>query len=142
MANKQTIVKKFFEKYEEAANTFDAELLTSLYADTFMSGGPAGTATGSGDEYLRKATPKRKALFQSIGFQKASLLDVAPTWLDDHYVLAKTKWRMDFKKNGAIVEAFFDESYFLYADKGSAKAVFFISHEDETEVMRRLGLIE
>jgi len=68
---------------------------------------------------------------------------VTQTWLDDYFVWAKTKWHMTFKKkDGSIVNASFDESYFLYADKTSAKIVFFISHEDETQLMKDLGLIE
>ena len=73
MKEKQTIIKEFFNKYEEAANTFDADLLTSLYADAFIGGGPTGTMAGQNDDTWRKAISQRKALFQSIGFEKASL---------------------------------------------------------------------
>jgi hypothetical protein len=143
MKDKQAIVKDFFNVYEECANTFDADLLVSLYADEFMGGGPDGATIGKNDATWYKAISQRKELFQSVGFQKASLLDVTQTWLDDHYVWAETKWHMDFKKkDGSAVQVAFGESYFLHVDETSAKAVFFIAHEDEAQTMRKLGLME
>jgi len=143
MKDKHELIKDFFNKYEESANTFDVDLTVSLYADTFMSGEANGVTVGKNDAGMREAMTQRKDRFQAIGFQKASLLDMEQTWLGDHYVWAKTKWRMDFtKKEGAAVHAIFDESYFLYVDGRSAKVVFFVAHKDELQTMKDLGLIK
>lgn len=44
-----TAVEEFFARYEEGANTFDPDLMCSLYTSEFMAGDPNGVSCGRND---------------------------------------------------------------------------------------------
>lgn len=135
-------IHDFFARYEEAANTFDPELMGSLYMSEFMAGDPNGVSCGRNDEKLRASFVQRKAFFSQIGFQRAKVLDVAATPLDDRYTMAKVHWEMTFEKEASKPLDFrFFITYFLFDQGSGPKAAFWISHEDEQQVMREAGLI-
>ena len=74
----------------------------------------------------------------------ARVLHVAATPLDAHYTMAKVHWHLRFEKTpGAPQDFRFHITYFLF-DPGSGtgpKVAFYISHEDEQQVMREAGLL-
>lgn len=118
-------VRRFFARYEEGANSFDPEWMSSLYMAEFMAGDPHGVSCGKNDDSLKASFSQRKAFFEQIGFRRAKVLNIDATPLDGRYTMAKIHWQMTFEK-----------------DPGSGpKAAFWISHEDEQAVMRDAGLI-
>lgn len=132
----------FFARYEEGANTFDPDLMASLYTPEFMAGDPQGVSCGRNDPALRDAFIQRKAFFQRIGFQRARILDVAATPLDERYTMAKVHWHLVFEKEpGHPLDFRFFITYFLHDPGSGPKAAFWISHDDEQGVMRAAGLI-
>jgi len=135
-------IEAFFVRYEEGANSFDPELLSSLYTTEFMAGDPNGVACGRNDQALRDAFVGRKAFFQGIGFKRARILQVEATPLDARYTMAKVHWQLTFEKQpGRPLDFRFFITYFLYDPGTGPKAAFWISHEDEQRVMREAGLI-
>lgn len=137
-----TTIEDFFARYEEGANYFDPDLLSSLYTTEFMAGDPNGVSCGRNDQTLRDAFSQRKELFQKIGFKRAKILQVEITPLDGRYTMAKVHWHMTFEKQPPDELDFkFLITYFLY-DRGTGpKVAFWISHDDEQRVMREAGLI-
>lgn len=135
-------IDEFFARYEKGANSFDPDLLTSLYTAEFMAGDPNGVSCGSNDQALHDAFIQRKAFFQQIGFKRAKILHVEATPLDEKYTMAKVHWHMTFEKqpNHPLDFKFFI-TYFLYDPGSGPKAAFWISHDDEQRVMREAGLI-
>lgn len=132
----------FFARYEEGANTFDPELMGSLYMAEFMAGDPNGVSCGKNDDKLKAAFVQRKSFFESIGFKRAKLLNVDATPLDARYTMAKVHWQMTFEKDpGKPLDFRFFITYFLFDPGSGPKAAFWISHEDEQKVMRDAGLI-
>ncbi|MCD9085221.1 hypothetical protein [Stenotrophomonas sp. SY1] len=137
-----TAVEDFFARYEEGANTFDPDLMCSLYTDAFMAGDPNGVSCGRNDQALREAFVQRKAFFAQLGFRQAKVLGIDATTLDAHYTMAKVHWLMVFEKQAGHRQEFrFFITYVLYDDGSGPKAAFWISHEDEQRVMREAGLI-
>jgi len=135
-------IEEFFARYEEGANSFDPDLVTSLYTAEFMAGDPNGVSCGRNDQALRNAFIRRKEFFQQIGFKRAKILQVEAKPLDDHYTMAKVHWQMTFEKRpGHPLDFKFFITYFLYDGGTGPKAAFWISHEDEQRVMREAGLI-
>ena len=135
-------IDDYFARYEEQANSFDPDLGTSLYTAEFMDGGPNGVSCGRNDKALRDAITQRKKFFQEIGFQRAKILNVEATPLDDRYTMAKVHWQMTFEKQPGDPRDFrFFITYFLYDPGTGPKAAFWISHEDEQRVMRDACLI-
>lgn len=135
-------IEEFFARYEEGANSFDPEIMTSLYTLEFLAGDPNGVSSGRNDQALRDAFIQRKAFFQKIGFKRAKILHVEATPLDEKYTMAKVHWHMTFEKQlGHPLDFKFFITYFLYDTETGPKAAFWISHDDEQQVMREAGLI-
>jgi hypothetical protein len=88
---------EFFARYEESANSFDLNVISSLYTAEFMAAGPGGVSCGRNDQALRIAMEKRKALFEGLGFKRAKILNVEATSLDTRYTMAKVQWHMTFE---------------------------------------------
>ena len=135
-------IEAFFARYEEGANSFDPDLLSSLYTAEFMAGDPNGVSCGRNDQALRDAFIRRKAFFQQIGFKRAKILHVEATPLDGKYTMAKVHWHMTFERQpGQPLDFKFFITYFLYDPGTGPRAAFWISHDDEQKVMREAGLI-
>ncbi len=138
-----TKIEEFFRRYEEGANTFDPDLMKSLYTETFMGADPNGAACIQNDEKFREAIPQRKEFFRQIGFRSAKVLNIAETPLDDHYTMAKVHWQMIFEKDAGKPQEFkFYITYFLFDPGEGPQVAFYISHDDEQKIMRDAGLIE
>ncbi len=52
-----TKIERFFTRYEEGANSFDPDIVTSRFSDCFMGGDPNGVACVQNDEAFRKVIP-------------------------------------------------------------------------------------
>jgi hypothetical protein len=137
-----TKIEKFFERYEEGANSFDPDLVTSQFTDTFLGGDPNQVMAFENDEKFRQAIVEREKMFRKIGFQSAKVLDVEETQLDERYTMAKVHWKMVFEKEpGKPQEFLFFITYFLFNPGTGPKVAFYISHDDEQKVMQEAGLI-
>lgn len=135
-------IEEFFARYEKGSNSFDPDLMSSLYTAEFMAGDPNGVSCGRNDQELRESFVKRKEFFQQIGFKRARILHVEATSLDEKYTMAKVHWHMTFEKQqGHPLDFKFFITYFLYDQGDGPKAAFWISHDDEQRVMREAGLI-
>jgi hypothetical protein len=132
----------FFCRYEQGANSFDPDLLASLYTAEFMAADPNGVSCGRNDEQLREAFARRKTQFQALGFRRAKVLHIEETPLDARYVMAKVRWLMAFETTGGqTLEFTFYITYFLFDPGTGPKVAFWISHDDELKAMREAGLI-
>lgn len=137
-----TKIEQFFDRYEEGANTFDPDVVTSQFADSFMGADPNGVVCGENNEKFRRAIPQRKAFFLQIGFRSAKILSIDATPLDERYTMAKVHWQMVFEKEqGNPLDFKFFITYFLFDPGSGPRVVFYISHDDEQKVMKDAGLI-
>jgi hypothetical protein len=137
-----TKIEQFFARYEEGANSFDPDLVCSQYTAEFMAGGPTGVLCGRNDEALRAAMAQRHAFFRQIGFQRAEILSVEETPLDERYTMARVHWHMTFEKQpGHSIDFKFFLTYFLFDPGSGPRVAFWISHDDEQKTLREAGLI-
>ena len=91
---------------------------------------------------MRQAVPARRDFMQQIGFRFARVQAVAATPLDAHYTMAKVHWHLRFEKTAGQPQDFrFDITYFLFDPGNGPKVAFYISQEDERQVMREAGLL-
>jgi hypothetical protein len=142
LAAPRPFIRQFFQKYEEGANTFDPDLVTSQFAEVFIGGGPNGVFDGQNDERFREAIPQRKAFMEQIGFKRARIESLDETVLDGHYSMVAVQWRMTFQQEpDRVQDAEFEILYFLFIRNEQPKVVMYISHDDEEETMREMGLL-
>jgi hypothetical protein len=134
-------IETFFKDFETYSNQDDADRLTSQYADVFMAADPAGARVAQAAE-LRAFIPKRKQLFKSAGYQSTTLVSLHETKLDDHYVMVKTQWRMQFEPGNARAEEIDLASTFILHTSGEAlKIVFYLTHHNIMTVLQDRGLL-
>ena len=134
-------VRIFFETFEQVLAQSDPDLLTSIYADSFMFASLQGTQAVRRDDFL-KVLPRRTGFFKSVGLTSTRLRDLDETRIDDSYVLVKVAWTMRFEKDPAHpidLEAL--ATYILFQQEGSLRIVFQLDHQDLTKAVQELGLL-
>ena len=127
-----------FKQYEIAFNKLDLESMSGYYADTFMSAGPKGVIAQSKKEYEAKAE-QAVSFYRSVGHKSARIISKRMMPICDNYSMVIVRWGVTFEKTGSKpVE--FDISYLIYETEDDPKIILFISHQDEEEAMKKLGL--
>jgi len=135
-------IRRFFAGYEEGANSFDPERVASEYAEQFMLADPNGVVVRANDDQWRAGAVQAREFFSSIGFKAAKILSLEATALDERYWLVKVHWSMRFEPEpGQPITHEFDYTYVLFDRDDDLRVVLAISHEDEQQAMRDLGLV-
>lgn len=132
-------LQKMFDAYEKAYSALDFETSAGFFADTFISAGPKGAIAQSKSEFKAKA--KQAAdFYRGVGLEYGKILSTSEIPLADHHSLVTVHWGVKFRKTGyKLIE--FDVSYIIDRTGPEPKIVMFVSHEDEEEAMKRLGLL-
>jgi hypothetical protein len=134
-------VKTFFEKYEEAINTPDKELIEPLYANSFMFGGQQGVQSIRKEDFL-KVLPKQEEFFITIGLKSTKLVSVEETKIDNNFILVKANWIQHYEKNkNNLIDNKISATYVLFLCNNSLQIVMQIDHQDLMERVRELGLM-
>jgi ketosteroid isomerase-like protein len=125
----------FFSQYEKANLSSDISLIGSLYADTFMFGGPNGTQAVKRDDFI-KVIPKMKAYFSSLGLIETRLKTVEAESLDSKYVLAKVEWRMSIRAAASVGHLSARATYVLTRRQDALAIVLQLDHQDLTTAIK------
>jgi hypothetical protein len=143
MASPRPLIEEFFAGYEVGANTFDPDLVTSQFTEVFLACGPQGVFAGQNDDRFREVIPQRRDFMHGLGFQKAEILALDETILDDHCAMVAVQWRMTFARDRAEPKvAEFEILYLLFINGGQPRIAFFLSHDGEEQTMRDMGLLK
>lgn len=136
--NKEDL-EKLFTEYEKAFSILDTRKIAEFFADTFMSAGPKGTIAQSKKEYLEKSE-QASEFYRSIGQNSAKIISKNFIPISNQYTMANIHWGVTFKKTGDdLIE--FDVSYIVSEAGNEPEIILFISHQDEEEAMKALGLM-
>lgn len=128
-----------FKQYETAFNELNLKTISGYYADTFISAGPKGIIAQSKKEFEEKAE-QAVDFYRRVGHKSARIISKRIMPLCDKYSMVVVRWGVTFEKTGSkIIE--FDMSYIVYEAEGNPIVILFISHEDEEETMKKLGLL-
>lgn len=126
--------------FEDYGKSFDAPALrrvAQLYAEQFIAAGPTGSVVQTREAFISGAD-EAAAHFRSVGQQSAAILDARETWYGERHVMVTIHWGARFKSLVEPVE--FDVSYLVQLTDEAASIIAFISHEDEQELLEKLGL--
>jgi len=133
------IIEKLFLEYEQAFNKLDIQKNAEFLADSFISAGPKGTIAQGKKEFTEKAD-KAAAFYKSVGQTSAKIISKNIIPISDQYAMVTVHWGVTFKKTAdKLIE--FDVSYIIQLTGDEPKIILFISHEDEEEAMKKLGLM-
>jgi len=128
----------FFRLYEQANSDFDIQLISRLYADTFMFANPQGVQAVKKEDFV-KLLPRRKDFMKAAGLLSSRIDSVAVAKLDSKYLLAKTVWNMRVRaNNGDEVTGKTSATYILSTVGDSFEIVFHVDHQDLTKTVQDL----
>lgn len=132
-------VKKLFTEYEKLFHVLDVAGQAKFFADSFISAGPRGAIAQSKAEFLKMAE-QAAAFYKSVGQTSAKILSIEETPISNEYSLVRAHWAATFQKTGMkTVE--FDVSYVVQRVGEEPKIILFITHQDEQQAMKELGLL-
>lgn len=127
-----------FKQYETAFDKLDLKTISGYYADSFISAGPKGVIAESKKEFEEKAE-QAVDFYRSVGHRSARIISKRVMPICDKYSMVVVRWGVTFEKTGAKITEF-DISYIIY-ETDEPRIILFISHEDEEEAMKKLGLL-
>ena len=131
---------KLFKDYEAGFNKLDLKKISGFYADTFISAGPKGLAVQNKKEFEEWAG-QAIDFYRSVGLNSAKIVSKRTMPICNDYSMVVIRWGVTFEKTGnRLIE--FDVSYIVYEDISPPQIILFISHEDEKEAMKKLGLMQ
>ena len=131
-------LEQLFKKYEKAFAKLEFEKIAELYTDTFISAGPEGTIAQNKNDFLYKAK-QASEFYKSIGQNSAKILSKSEIPVSKEYTMVTVHWGVTFEKTGDKVIQF-DVSYIVQETGNEPKIILFITHQDEEEAMKKLGL--
>ena len=131
-------IKDLFEDYGKAFSSLALQKTARLYAEDFIAAGPKGVISNTRDVFIKNAD-KAAEFYRSVGQEKAEIKSMKETWFSENYVMVTVHWAAHFKSLEDPVE--FDVSYLVQLTDETPKIILFISHEDEEETMKKLGLM-
>ena len=127
-----------FKEYETAFDKLDVKTISGYCADSFISAGPKGSITQSRKDYEKKAEQATK-FYKSVGRNSAKIISKRVMPICNDYSMVVVRWGITFDRTGnKVIE--FDTSYIIQEIGDEPKIILLISHEDEEEAMKKLGL--
>lgn len=135
---KKEKLEKLFNQYEKAFDKLDLKAISKFYADTLISAGPKGTISETKKQYEERAEDFAN-YYRGIGFTSGKILSKKFAPISDDYTMATIHWGVTFEKTGdKPVE--FDISYIVQETGNEPKIILFITHTDEQDTIKELGL--
>jgi hypothetical protein len=131
-------LEKLFSDYEKAFDKLDLKAIEKNYSDTFISAGPKGTIAQNKKQFSSWAEQAAE-MYRSIRQNSAKIISKKITPISNEYAMVTVHWGVTFEKTGDEVTEF-DVSYIVQDTGDNPEIILFITHQDEAEAMRKLGL--
>jgi hypothetical protein len=132
-------IADLFADYGKAFSALELQKTAQLYADSFIAAGPKGIISEKRSEFVKNAG-KAAEFYKSVGQERAEAKSLKEDWYSDNYVMVTVHWAVHFETLDKPAE--FDVSYLVDLTGKEPKIILFISHEDEEEMMKELGLLK
>lgn len=132
-------LERFFSRYAELSRDLQPEALASLYAATFIVGGPEGSHAFTNDarfiEWLRQVADFNR----QHGMRALTAVSIHEVTLSPPHTLATVTWGARFQKTGErLIE--FEISYLLEQAENEWRILSYISRSDQNADMAKEGL--
>lgn len=131
-------IEELFCKYEDAFRRLDMEPIAEHYNEHFLSAGPKGVIAQNKNEFF-SLSKQAAGLYRSLGQNDAQIISKKIIPISNEYTLVTVHWGVRYEKAGnKLIE--FDVSYLVQEIEGKQQILLFITHQDEAEAMRDLGI--
>ncbi len=123
-------VTTFFKSYEKAIKSSDPALMSQIYGESFLFGGPSGSQSVKLEDFLR-IVPQRAGFMKSLGLTATCLKSLESAPMDDHYTMVRVVWEMQVEKVEKEPRKLSAEaSYILQGREDGFRIVAQIDHQD------------
>ena len=135
------LVREFFRRYERSRNTFETDLIETLYPDAFMFADPNGARVTEKQAVL-VALSRGRELLRTLGHASTTLESLDETRLDECYTMVRARFVWRFEKAPAQpVDVAVDSAFILYIKHDVARIVFQQEHEEFQQALRAQGIL-
>lgn len=114
----------FFAGFERASSEVDLAALTGCFLDTFLVGDAHDARQVPRAAFL-EALPGRSAAASAAGIGPAALTDLSADPLDEHWVLARTRWSAARAGGPALLMA---STFLLRRHDGALRIAAYLNH--------------
>jgi hypothetical protein len=133
-------IERLFREYAEAALGTAAERTAAFYAPGFIAAGPTGSAVFANDERFLDWIGGVYDFNRQTSMEAMEVIAVSERLLSERHTIATVTWGARFRKTGSTL-ARFEITYLLERAAEGWKILAYVSHTDQEEEMRRLGLL-
>lgn len=131
----------FFLAMQRHLTATDASAIVGMFASQSLEASPSGTRLRQNDAVFRAAIEERLTYLLAAGMRDVKALEIEPTSLGADYCLVSVRWSVWCTPPGK--PDFVDEfrvDYLVHTGKHRTEIAAVIAHDDDAELMRRLGL--
>ena len=132
--------EEFFRRYAASMMGMDVGAVAAAYAPSFFVAGPRGSGTFANDGNFIGWLENVRRSNQDAGMTSIEPLSLQEEWLSDTHALVTVNWGSTFAKTGGRTIAF-KITYVMQRLGGPWQILGYISHTDQEEEMREMGLI-
>jgi hypothetical protein len=138
--SEQTPFEQLFRDYAAASLSGEPERVATFYAPRFIAAGPKGSAVFDNDAGFLDWLRSVHDFNEQTGMQSIQAVGVGQRELSSTHSLATVHWGAKFEKTGDQLITF-DITYLIESAQGGWKILAYVSHADQEDEMRRLGLL-
>lgn len=137
---KKEKIENLFNQYEKAFDKLDLRTIAGLYGETVMTAGPHGTILSTKKEFEEKSEDAAN-FYRNVGHTSARIVSKNFIPISDQYTMVEVRWAVTFEMTGDK-ETEFDVSYIIQETTDEPRIIMFITHQDEEQAMKKLGLMK
>jgi hypothetical protein len=131
---------RFFGRYAELSMGPQPEALATLYAPTFIVGGPEGSRAFTNDARFVEWLGQVAAFNHQHGLRALRVISIRDVTLSPLHTLATVTWGAQFEKTGdRLIE--FEISYLLERAEDEWRILSYVSRTDQNAEMAKAGLL-
>jgi hypothetical protein len=131
---------QFFRRYVVISTGLHPEELATLYAPTFIVGGPAGSHAFANDGRFAEWLRQMAEFNHQHGMRTLEAVSIRDVTLSPIHTLAVVMWGARFDKTGdRVIE--FEISYLLEKAEEGWKILSYVSRSDQNAEMAKEGLL-
>jgi len=142
MTQNDQVWETFFDSYGAASLDAKPERIASFFGESFIAGGPRGSAVFRSDERFLDWLTQLHQFNLNIGMTAMTPVSIKDSRsLSSRHELVTVEWGARFEKTGERTITF-QIAYLLEAAGEDWNIIAYISEKDQEEEMRALGLLE
>jgi hypothetical protein len=134
-------IAHFIRSFERNNSSGNWSQVVPQFAEVFLVVTPNGVQCVRSVDFAT-ALPKRRQLFEQLGWQSTELIGLQESWLDPRYALVTTRWRFNFRftahESGPVEVS---STFLIDTGKERFQIILYLTQQDIMQVMKERGVV-